>query len=99
MFLVLVDHATLYTAAAVANSKSPEDVWPAFLHGWIAPFGAPSNLITDSGGEFKSFTWAKRLSIFGTSMIFKPKGSHAHMVEARIGLLKNTLERLLRQFP
>ena len=51
------------------------------------------------GGEFKSFTWAKQLSILGTSMLFKPKGSHAHMVEARIGLLKNTLERLLRQFP
>ena len=53
----------------------------------------------DSGGEFKSFTWAKRLSVLGTNMIFKPKGSHAHMAEARIGLLKNTLGRLLRQFP
>ena len=26
-------------------------------------------------------------------------GSHAHMVEASIGLLKNTLGKLLRQFP
>ena len=99
MFLVLVDHATLYTVSSVVNSKSPEDVWPALFQGWITPFGAPTNLITDSGGEFKSFTWAKQLSILGTNMSFKPKGSHAHMVEARIGLLKNTLERLLRQFP
>ena len=96
---MLVDHATLYTVASVVNSKSPGDVWPALFHGWIAPFGSPVNLVTDSGGEFKSFTWAKRLSVLGTQMIFKPKGSHAHVVESRIGLLKNTLERLLRQFP
>ena len=98
VFLVLVDHATLYTVAAVVNSKSPGDVWPALFHGRITPFGAPINLVTESGGEFKSFTWAQRLSVLDTNMIFKPKCSHARMAEARICLLRKTLGRLLRQF-
>ena len=34
VFLVLVDHATLYTVSSVVNSKSPEDVWPALFQGW-----------------------------------------------------------------
>ena len=37
VFLALVDHAALYTVAAVVNSRTPEDVWPALFHGRITP--------------------------------------------------------------
>merc|ERR1711888_491637 len=50
-FLVLVDHATLYTVAGVITSKRPDVVWERFKEMRLTPFGAPHIFVSDSGGE------------------------------------------------
>ena len=43
--------------------------------------------------------WPSRLSVMGTRIHFRPKGPRAHMVENRIDVLKETLARILEQYP
>ena len=53
-FLVIVDNATRYCAAAVIKDKNPRTIVKAIFLNWISTFGAPRKILSDNGGEFNN---------------------------------------------
>ena len=54
MILHLIDHLTRYSAAALLNSKKPEEIVNKIFQIWICVFGPPSKFLSDNGGEFNN---------------------------------------------
>ena len=52
----MVDTATRYTAAALLRSEASEEYIKAVERMWIAHFGAPNKLVTDSGRPWLGHT-------------------------------------------
>lgn len=57
-FLNMVCHGTNYQqvcwlADSFSGTPSSREVWTAFLHHWIRPFGMPEVVLSDGGSEFK----------------------------------------------
>ena len=52
--LHIIDHATRFSVAAVVKSKRKEEIVDAFIKHWIAIFGGPGKILSDSGGEFNN---------------------------------------------
>ncbi len=61
----LLDRFTRWAEAIPMTSITTESITQAFLHGWIARFGVPSNLITDRGRQFESNLWNTLMSLLG----------------------------------
>lgn len=53
-FLVFVDVFSRYCQAVVIHNKLPATIITAFFTNWICFFGAPTQLLTDNGGEFSN---------------------------------------------
>ena len=53
-FLVMVDLASRFCTATVIPDKLAETVVTAIFRFWITIFGAPSNILSDNGGEFNN---------------------------------------------
>jgi hypothetical protein len=51
--MVCIEHYSKHIEAIPIPSKESEHTAPAFLHGVLARFGAPAEVITDRGGEFQ----------------------------------------------
>jgi hypothetical protein len=51
--MVCVDHFTKYVVFVPLSAKTSAETARAFLTHVIAPFGAPADVVTDQGGEFK----------------------------------------------
>ena len=48
----MVDLATKYCQGAWISNKSSQQVANKFIEKWVSIFGAPSQILTDNGGEF-----------------------------------------------
>ena len=51
--LVCIEHFTKWVELIPTPSKSAKDTTRAFLHGVLTRFGAPGEILTDQGNEFK----------------------------------------------
>ena len=54
MILHLIDHLSRYSAAAIINSKRPDEIVNKIFQIWISVFGPPSKFFSDNGGEFNN---------------------------------------------
>ena len=53
-FCHMIDLATRYSTCEVVKSKDKHTILRAVMTGWIARFGAPSQFLSDNGGEFNN---------------------------------------------
>ena len=81
------------------ESKKTEVVFKALLENWFQVFSPPKYITLDSGGEFFSDFWSEQLTNVGITPNYKPKGSHAFVVEERNRLLKETLLEIRDSHP
>ena len=53
-FLVIIDLATRFCAAAVISNKQPSTIIRTLFTCWITTFGSPKKILTDNGREFNN---------------------------------------------
>ena len=81
IFLHVVDVHTHYNAMKIVPSKRSAEVLAAFRECWLMPYGIPTHVTLDSGGEFTSNAYGDEFSSMGILPHYKPKGSHAFIIE------------------
>ena len=99
IFLSIVDVHTLWTRVVPIVSKKTEVVFKALLDHWFQVFSPPRYITLDSGGEFFSDFWSEQLTNMGITPNYRPRGSHAFVVEERNRLLKDTLLKIRDSHP
>ena len=67
-FLHIVDNITAFSATAVVKSKHQEEIVDIFIRHWIAIFGAPGMIISDSGGEFNNRLFTNMVEVFNINV-------------------------------
>ena len=97
--LSMVCAGTNKHAAVLLKTRQPAYVAKKFIKHWIAPFGRPSRIVMDQGGEFER-EWILMLEQFGIQS--KTTGSHAGwqhaLAERHGGLLGITWHALVVQY-
>lgn len=68
-FLVLVDVATRYCIATVIRNKAAETIIKALFACWITIFGAPSQFLSDNGGEFNNDIMRSLGDVYGIRLL------------------------------
>jgi transposase InsO family protein len=63
--LTVVDRTTRWPEAFPLADTSAASCAAAFLHGWVARYGAPAFITTDRGAQFTSACWADMCSSLG----------------------------------
>ena len=90
----MVDTATRYTAAALLRSEASEEYIKAVERMWIAHFGAPNKLVTDSGRPWLGHTMDAWTSAHNIDHIVAPGEAHERLalVERRHALIRRAVE-------
>ena len=91
--LSVMDRYTRWYEPIPMKNINAETVVEAFLHGWVARFGAPKVIITDRGGQFISEKWKLCMAYLGTQHNFTHAYSPSEngLVERQHRTLKNSL--------
>jgi transposase InsO family protein len=63
--LTVVDRSTRWAEALPLKATTAADCAAAFVAGWIARFGVPSNITSDRGVQFSSSLWAAVMTKLG----------------------------------
>jgi cleavage and polyadenylation specificity factor subunit 1 len=65
--MTVVDRTTRWPEAFPLLSTAAASCVEAFLHGWVARYGAPAYITTDRGAQFTSAAWAAMCSSLGAA--------------------------------
>lgn len=97
ILLHCIDEATRFSISKSIPDKRTATIIDALTVAWFEYFGPPQQIISDQEGALVSeeaSVWSER---WGTSFRFKPKGSHASIVERHHQILREQLHRILAQ--
>jgi hypothetical protein len=93
----IIDEATRYSCARLVDNKQTATIIDMLTEAWFTYFGPPQLILSDQEGALiseESAVWSERWS---TSFRFKPKGSHANIVERHHQILRDQLHKILAQ--
>ena len=97
ILLHIIDEAIRFTMCELIPNKQTTTIIDAVTNTWFKHFGPPQLIVSDQEGGLISedaAIWAER---WGTSFRFKPKGSHATVVERHHEILRSQIHKLLAQ--
>jgi hypothetical protein len=93
----MIDEATRWSVAEIIESRQAENILRCITDRWIRIFGPMTTLMSDQEGGLVSeqaSIWAERHSI---ALRFKPKGSHAAIVERHHQTIRDLYHKLSTQ--
>ena len=97
IILHMIDEAIRFTMCELIPNKQTSTIIDAVTNSWFRHFGPPQLIVSDQEGGLVSedaAIWSER---WGTSFRFKPKGSHASVVERHHQILRDQMHKLLAQ--
>ena len=99
IFINIVDLASGFTMVGTVATRHPTVVFARLLQVWITPFGAPTRVIFDGGGEFER-ELSKELEDMGCQLMTTAGATPQQnaTVERHGGLFKTHARKLFDQF-
>ena len=99
IFINIVDLASGFTMVGTVTTRHPSVVFARLLQVWITPFGAPTRVIFDGGGEFER-EFSKELEDMGCQLMTTAGATPQQnaTVERHSGLFKTHARKLIDQF-
>jgi hypothetical protein len=100
MFLSQIDDATVYHVADLLDNRSQEEITDKMIKGWFRFFGLPDEMLLDSEGAMKSFSFESLMAQGGIRVRFVPADAHWQLGKAeRHGhAFRWITKRLISQF-
>ena len=80
--------------AEVIPHKETAFLVDAYTNTWYKHFGGAVTLYCDGEGGLVNDTAKKELKQLGTTVLPKGSGQHAHIIEARNGLLRSVMHKI-----
>ena len=98
-FLNVVCHASTYQVCTPVDSRHPAHVFSRLMETWLIPFGIPSKVVCDQGGEFER-EFAKELEDLGSKVSHTPGNAPTQnsIAERHGGMWKHHAMRLIHQY-
>ena len=93
----ILDCATRLSQAAIIKDKTEESLMNSVTKIWINPYGPPRILETDQESGLISYRTKTYLQAMGTTLVERPKNSHAQMVERHHAILRETFLKIKHQ--
>ena len=97
IILHIIDEAIRFTMCELIPNKQTTTIIDGVTNAWFRHFGPPQLIVSDQEGGLISedaAIWSER---WGTSFKFKPKGSHAAIVERHHQIVRDQIHKLLAQ--
>ena len=95
----IVNLLTQYSASCVIQSKRKEVIVESIFKIWIAIFGSPKSFLVDNGGECSNSEFISFCENFNIKMIAAESPWSNGLVEHRIGVLGNTVKKVMSDKP
>ena len=98
-FLNVVCHASTYQVCTPVDRRHPAHVFSRLMETWLIPFGIPSKVVCDQGGEFEREI-AKELEDLGSKVSHTPGNAPTQnsIAERHGGMWKHHAMRLIHQY-
>ena len=97
IILHMIDESTRFTVMTEIQDRQSGTIVDAMTECWIRYFEAPKLILSDQEGGLcsdEASVWAER---FNTSFRFKPKGTHAAIVERHHAIVRDLMHKILSQ--
>ena len=89
-----MDVSSKFSIPTRVRSRNPQEVWGAFISGWVGVFGAPESLHLDEWVEWKSDLWGDLCVERRIKLVFQGVGAQQWVLERRNGLDRGINYRL-----
>ena len=90
----VIEECLRYSNAEAIDHKQTDYLVEAYMNTWHKLFGPAQTLYCDGEGGLANETAKQALANVGTKIFPKASGQHAHIIEARNGLLRSVMHKI-----